>query len=323
MNFAILTSGGDSPGMNSIIRAFVRYLSFNGHNVYGIESGYQGLMENRLALLAPSDVGNIIQKGGTILKTSRSLEFLKPEGRKIAVANLKRKKIQGLCVIGGDGSFKGAIALSNEHGVKVVGVPGTIDNDISGTDYTIGHETAVETATAAIDKIRDTALSHDRVFFVEVMGKSSSALCQRIAICSGAEMAILPNTKIPHEEILRLIKRGEKRGKKSSIFVVAENDVPGRCYEIQKLMSKKHGVDSHVCILGHIQRGGTPSTRDRFFGTQMGALAAQALLEKNYQYPLATVVNNDTVALTNLHDCAEKVSRTDTKILQILSMVSV
>jgi 6-phosphofructokinase 1 len=324
MNFAILTSGGDSPGMNAAIRAFVRSLHYHGHKTYGIMRGYSGLIENDIEELSPKDVGNIIQRGGTILKTSRSQDYLQKKVRLNAYKNLKKLKISGLCVIGGDGSYNGAYTLYRESGIPVIGIPGTIDNDIINTDYTIGHETAVQNAIEAIDKIRDTALSHDRVFFIEVMGKNSSALCQRIALCTGAEMSIDPKSDLPDEEIVKLIKRGQKRGKKSSIFIVAENEVPGRSYDIQKLMFLKHKINSHVCILGHIQRGGAPVAMDRYFATLMGAKAAEFLAKKSkHVQAAAMVIKNSSVQTIALHKCLTKVERNDALLSQLLMELSV
>lgn len=322
MNFAILTSGGDSPGMNAAIRAFVRSMHFKGHKTFGIMRGYAGMIENDIQQLTPKDVGNIIQRGGTVLKTSRSADFLQKKFRQIAYKNLEKLKISGLCVIGGDGSYKGAYTLAQESKISVVGIPGTIDNDILNTDYTIGHETAVQNAIDAIDKIRDTALSHDRVFFIEVMGKSSSSLCQRIALCTGAEMSIDPKSDLPDDEIVKLIQRGQKRGKKSSIFVVAENEVPGRSYDIQKLMLLKHKISSHVCILGHIQRGGAPVAMDRFYATLMGAKASQVLLDKK-KSPTALVVKNSNVQVLPLNKCLVKVAKHSDEIAQLLAKLSI
>lgn len=322
MNFAILTSGGDSPGMNAAIRAFVRAMHFYGHKTYGVMRGYSGLIENDLQILTTKDVGNIIQRGGTILKTSRSSEYLEKKYRLIAYKNLKKLKIDGLCVIGGDGSYKGAITLHKESKIPVIGIPGTIDNDISHTDYTIGHETAVQNAIEAIDKIRDTALSHDRVFFIEVMGKNSSALSQRIALCTGAEMCIDPTSDLPDDDIIKLIQRGQKRGKKSSIFIVAENEIPGRSYDIQKVMLLKHKINSHVCILGHIQRGGAPVALDRYYATLMGARASQYLLSKDKSAG-ALIVKNSVVQVASLRKCLVKIERFNDEIATLLTQLSI
>ena len=322
MNFAILTSGGDSPGMNAAIRAFVRSIHYYGHQTYGVMRGYAGLIENDLYKLMPKDVGNIIQRGGTILKTSRSAEFLEKKFRDKAYKNLRKHKIDGLCVIGGDGSFKGAYQLHQEMKIPVIGIPGTIDNDIKNTEYTIGHETAVQNAIEAIDKIRDTALSHDRVFFIEVMGKNSSALSQRIALCTGAEMSIAPNSSLPDDELTKLIHRGQKRGKKSSIIVVAENETPGRSYDIQKLMKLKHQIDSHVCILGHIQRGGAPVAMDRYFATMMGSKAANYLRLPKAKAG-ATIVKGTDVKIVSLEKCLVKVARYNSEIQSLLSILSI
>lgn len=324
MNFAILTSGGDSPGMNASIRAFVRSMHFHGHKTYGIIRGYSGLVENDIHLLTPKDVGNIIQRGGTILKTSRCAEFMEKKYRQIAFQNLKKLKISGLCVIGGDGSYNGAYEFHQETKMPVVCLPGTIDNDIKNTDYTIGHETAVQNAIEAIDKIRDTAVSHDRVFFIEVMGRNSSALSQRIALCTGAELSISPKDNFPDEEILKLIERGQKRGKKSSIFIVAENEKAGRSYDIQKLMMLKHKISSHVCILGHIQRGGSPVAKDRFFATLMGANASEILLSSSRASTcVALCVKNEHIKSTPLNKCLSKTETYSRDIATLLVKLSV
>lgn len=324
MNFAILTSGGDSPGMNAAIRAFVRSMHFYGHKTYGVVRGYSGLIENEFELLTPKDVGNIIQRGGTILKTSRSPEFLEKKYRQLALQNLKKLKISGLCVIGGDGSYKGAYQFHQESKLPIVCLPGTIDNDIKNTDYTIGHETAVQNAIDAIDKIRDTAVSHDRVFFIEVMGRNSSALSQRIALCTGAELSISPKDIFPDDAILKLIQRGQKRGKKSSIFIVAENEQSGRSYDIQKLMQLKHGISSHVCILGHVQRGGSPVAKDRFFATLMGANASSLFLKRS-STPIcvALCVKNDLVKPKPLQQCLSKTEVFSKEVASLLVQLSV
>ncbi len=311
--FAILTSGGDSPGMNCAIRAFVRTVIHSGNLAYGVLKGYEGLIDNQFVELDASSVGNIMQRGGTILQSSRSKRFLEKEYREQAINNLKNLGIEGLVVIGGDGSFKGSEKLVSEFSFPVIGIPGTIDNDINGTEYTIGHDTAVETAIQAVDKIRDTAFSHDRVFLIEVMGRNSASIALKTALCSGAENVILPNEEVPYKDLVESINRGVSRGKKGSIFIVAEGGVEGRSYEIQtKLL--EHNLQSRVCILGHIQRGGSPSPKDRLIASKMGHLAANALLQNNNSgmialnknqlelitFGLTTLKNNDDDALHQL-----------------------
>lgn len=276
---AVLCSGGDSPGMNCAIRAVVRTALGEGLNVYGIKRGFAGLLQGSFIEMNASSVGNIIQHGGTILQTSRCPEFHDEEIRREAFHILKRKKVDGLIVIGGNGSYNGAHALQKEHGIPVVGIPGTIDNDIEGTDYSIGFDTAVQTAVEAVDKIRDTAHSHARNFIVEVMGRKSPAIALHVGVCTGAENIVFPSDEINHEQIANDIIRGIKRGKSSSIIICAEGETPGLSYKIQNSLKEKSGIDAHVCILGHIQRGGNPSAIDRFLASRMGYVAVKALLE--------------------------------------------
>ncbi len=274
----VLCSGGDSPGMNCAIRSIVRTGIGEGLNVYGIMKGYSGLLEGNFIEMNASSVGNIIQHGGTILQTSRCPEFHDPEIRKEAFHILKRKSIDALIVIGGNGSYAGAYDLHQEHGIPIVGLPGTIDNDINGTDYTIGFDTAVQTAVEAVDKIRDTAHSHARTFIVEVMGRKSPAIALHVGVCTGAENIVLPSEDLQTNQIATDIKRGIKRGKSSSIIICAEGEVPGLSYRIQEELKTEHQIDAHVCILGHIQRGGNPSAIDRFVASRMGYVAVKSLL---------------------------------------------
>lgn len=301
---AVLCSGGDSPGMNAAIRSVVRTAIGEGIKVYGIERGFSGLLEGNLKEMDVSSVGNILQKGGTILRTSRCPDFLEADYRKQAANILKRKNIQGLIVIGGDGSFNGAHTFHAEHGIPVAGIPGTIDNDISGTDYTIGFDTAVKTAVEAVDKIRDTAHSHARTFIVEVMGRRSPAIALHVGVCCGAENIVMPNKEINLEEMASDIKRGAKRGKDSSIVIVAEGEVSGLSYQVQKQLMSEHKIDAHVCILGHIQRGGSPSPTDRFIASRMGFLAVQAL--KGGEQQIATTYKQGQVLISPLEECLGK-----------------
>lgn len=317
----ILTSGGDSPGMNSAIRAAVRTCLFHKVEISGIYKGYSGLLENIIKPLDASSVGNILQRGGTILQTSRCPEFMKPEARTKAAEVLKKNKIDGLIVIGGDGSFNGAYVLNQEQATPVIGVPGTIDNDISGTEYTIGFDTAVQTAMEAVDKIRDTAFSHARTFIIEVMGRSSSAIAQKVGICSGAENIVLHNEEVDYQKISTTIKRGHKRGKLGSIIIVAEGYTVGRSYEIQKRLDEDYQMKSHVCILGHTQRGGSPSPEDRFIASQMGALAAEALIKG--ETAKATVFKDGKVQLSDLKDCLTKNNSLFDQYLPLGEMLSI
>jgi 6-phosphofructokinase 1 len=303
-NIAVLCSGGDSPGMNCAIRAVVRTAIGDGLNVYGIKRGFAGLLEGSFEKMDASSVGNIIQHGGTILQTSRCPEFHELETRKEAFHILNRKNIDALIVIGGNGSYNGAFKLNEEHGFPVIGIPGTIDNDVEGTDYTIGFDTAVQTAVEAVDKIRDTAHSHARNFIVEVMGRKSPAIALHVGVCTGAENIIFPSKEVDYEQISKDIVRGIKRGKSSSIIICAEGEEPGLSYKIQEELKKSAGIETHVCILGHIQRGGNPSAIDRFVASRMGYVAVKAILEGNY--PVATAYVQGEVMPIPLKDSLGK-----------------
>lgn len=300
----VLTSGGDSPGMNCAIRAIVRSSLREGLKVYGIKRGYQGLINNDMEEMTASSVGNIIQRGGTILYTSRCPEFKDKHVREKASQILEDRGIDALIVIGGDGSFKGAIALNEDFGVPVVGIPGTIDNDISGTDYTIGFDTAVQTAIEAVDKIRDTAQANDRTFLIEVMGARSSAIAVKVGICSGAENVLLDADKVDYKKISSDIRRGLRRGKNSSVVIIAEGEKPGKSYDIANVLEDMHDISSKVCILGHIQRGGSPTPNDRFYASIMGHTAVKSILEGKTQH--AIVVRAGEVVATDLLDCSKK-----------------
>lgn len=301
---AVLTSGGDSPGMNCVIRSVVRTAIGNGLKVIGINQGYAGLLNNDMQEMNASSVGNIIQRGGTILLSSRCKEFRDKIIRKKAHQILEDRGIDGLVVIGGDGSFKGAMALADEFNFPVIGIPGTIDNDISGTDYTIGFETAVNTAIEAVDKIRDTAASNNRTFLIEVMGARSSSIAIKVGICTGAENVLLNSDKVDYDKISSAIRRGMRRGKNSSIIIVAEGEKPGRSYDIAHVLEDLHHIKSKVCVLGHIQRGGSPSANDRFYGSMMGRLSVESLISGKYGH--AIVVQGKDVIAVPLKECSEK-----------------
>lgn len=320
-SIAVLCSGGDSPGMNCAIRAIVRTAIHKGLDIYGIQKGYQGLLEGNIRALSVSSVGNILQHGGTILQTSRCPEFHEAETRKEAAHILKRKKIDALIVIGGDGSFNGAHKLQTEHGIPVIGIPGTIDNDIAGTDYTIGFDTAVKNAVDAVDKIRDTANSHARTFIVEVMGKRSPAIAVSVGICTGAENVVLPAEKIDFKKIANDIERGIKRGKTSSIIIAAEGETEGVGHVIQKELKEKYQISAHVCILGHIQRGGNPNPMDRVIASQMGFLAVKSLTENKFCH--ATVVRLGKVSLAPLGECLAKKTQFDSEELDLVNTLSI
>lgn len=276
-SIAVLTSGGDSPGMNAAIRAVVRYGIAAGCEVFGVSRGYTGLLEGQIFPMDASSVANIIQRGGTILKTARCEAFHRRPVRREAANILLRKGIEGLVVIGGDGSFTGAHLMEQETGFPTLGVPGTIDNDIAGTDDTIGFDTAVNTAVDAIDRIRDTASSHDRIFLVEVMGRSSGFIGLQTGIGGGAETIIVPERKLSFDSIANTIERGIERGKASSIIVVCEGKQPGHSSRLAKDLAGK-GYSAKVCILGHTQRGGSPTAHDRLLASVLGASAVAYLV---------------------------------------------
>lgn len=276
-NIAVLTSGGDAPGMNAALRAVVRYGIANGCQVHGILKGYSGLLEGQIERMEASSVANILQRGGTILKTDRCEAFYRKSTRKEAANILRRKGIEGLVVIGGDGSFTGAHLMENETGFATMGVPGTIDNDIWGTEDTIGFDTAVNTAIEAIDRIRDTASSHDRTFLVEVMGRSSGFIGIMVGIGGGAETVLVPEKKQSIASVVATIERGVRRGKTSSIIVVSEGHKPGLSQKLARDLERR-GYKSRVAILGHTQRGGSPTAHDRLLASALGSAAAAYLM---------------------------------------------
>jgi len=275
----VFTSGGDAPGMNACIRAVVRTALYHQVAVWGIYGGYQGMIEGQIEPLTSRQVSNIIQRGGTILKTARSAQFMTPEGRKTAHENLQKQGIEGLIAIGGDGTFTGAKQFFEEYGIPTIGCPGTIDNDLFGTDYTIGFDTAVNTALEAIDKIRDTAASHNRIFFVEVMGRDSGYIALHTGISGGAELVMIPETTTTIAEVVETISSGKLKHKNSAIVLVAEGDEEGNAQVIAaKVKEKLPDLDIRVSVLGHIQRGGSPTAQDRILASRLGVAATEALL---------------------------------------------
>ena len=273
----ILTSGGDAPGMNAAIRAVTRSAIFGGFKVKGIYRGYRGLITDEIEEFTTANVSNIIQRGGTILKTARCKEFQTPEGRQLAYDTLSRHGIDALVVIGGDGSLTGARIFANEFNFPIIGLPGTIDNDLYGTDTTIGYDTALNTIMECVDKIRDTATSHERLFFIEVMGRDAGFLALNGAIASGAEAAIIPEISTEVDQLADLIENGFRKSKNSSIVLVAESPVTGGAMGIAQRVEKEYDV--RVSILGHLQRGGSPTAHDRILASRMGAAAIDALLD--------------------------------------------
>jgi 6-phosphofructokinase 1 len=279
---AVLTSGGDAPGMNAAVRAVTRAAIANNLNVFGINYGFQGLIDNDFWEMSYEDVSGIINLGGTILKTARSEEFTTYEGREKAYRNLKANKIDGVVVIGGDGSFNGADIFSKEFDVPFIGIPGTIDNDISGTDYTIGFDTALNTVMEAVDKIKDTAKSHGRIFFVEAMGREAGLLALGSGLACGAEVILIPEVLEQENELYRFIEIGIKDKKTSGIIMIAEGYKPGGAMRIAEKVSKEHPeLEVRVSILGHIQRGGSPTAQDRIAATRMGVAAVRSLMAGN------------------------------------------
>ena len=276
----ILTSGGDAPGMNAAIRAVTRSAIYNGFDVKAIYRGYKGLLTGEIVPFKTQNVSNIIQQGGTILKTARCKEFETPEGRQLAFDNIQKEGIDALVTIGGDGTLTGARIFATEHNFPIIGLPGTIDNDLFGTDTTIGYDTALNTIMDAVDKIRDTATSHERLFFIEVMGRDAGFLALNGAIASGAEAAIIPEIATEVDQLEALIKNGFRKSKNSSIVLVAESPSTGGAMHLAERVKKEYPqYDVRVTILGHLQRGGSPTANDRILASRMGAAAIDALLD--------------------------------------------
>jgi 6-phosphofructokinase 1 len=316
----VLTSGGDAPGMNAAVRAVVRTGIYHGLEVYGVMRGYSGMIDDDIFRMESRSVANIIQRGGTILKTARSKEFNDPEGRKKAYKNLTKRGIDGLVVIGGDGSFRGAQRFSNEYDVPCIGIPGTIDKDIAGSDFTIGFDTAVNTAIEAIDKIRDTADAHDRLFIVEVMGRDAGYIALHSGIATGAENIFIPETKTDIEELVSSLMEKEKRSKLVNLVVVAEGDEFG-ANEIAKVVKERMPtLDTRVCILGHIQRGGSPSCIDRVIASRMGYHAVESLMVGRHNV-MVGILNNkmNYIPLDKAVKAKQRINPEWMKIVKILA----
>jgi 6-phosphofructokinase 1 len=317
----VLTSGGDSPGMNAAIRAVVRTGIYYGLEVFGIMRGYSGIIENDIVPMHSRSVANIIQRGGTVLKTARCKEFFTPEGRKKAYDNLKKIGIDGLVVIGGDGSFRGADIFSREFDIPCIGLPGTIDKDIAGTDFTIGFDTAVNTAVEAIDKIRDTADAHDRLFIIEVMGRDAGYIALHSGIATGAEHILIPERKTDIEELVASLQEKERRKKLVNMVVVAEGDEFGGANEVAKVVKERLPfADTRVCILGHIQRGGSPTCLDRLIASRMGYAAVESLLEGRHNV-MVGILNNRMhyTLLERAVKSKQRISEEWIKIVKILA----
>ncbi len=317
----VLTSGGDSPGMNAAIRAVVRTGNYYGLEVFGIMRGYSGIIDNDIVPMHSRSVANIIQRGGTILKTARCKEFFTPEGRQKAYNNLKKLGIDGLVIIGGDGSFRGADIFSREYDIPCIGLPGTIDKDIAGTDFTIGFDTAVNTAVEAIDKIRDTADAHDRLFIIEVMGRDAGYIALHSGIATGAEHILIPERKTDIEELVASLQEKERRKKLVNMVVVAEGDEFGGANEVAKVVKERlPTTDTRVCILGHIQRGGSPTCLDRLIASRMGYAAVESLLEGRHNV-MVGILNNRMhyTLLERAVKSKQKISDEWIKIVKILA----
>lgn len=317
----VLTSGGDSPGMNAAIRAVVRTGIYYGLDVYGIMRGYQGLIEDDIYKMESRSVANIIQRGGTILKTARCKIFHKPEGRQQAYDILKRRGIDGLVIIGGDGSFRGAVEFSKEFDIPCIGLAGTIDKDIYGTDFTIGFDTAVNTAVEAIDKIRDTADAHDRLFIIEVMGRDAGYIALHSGIATGAENILIPERKTDVEVLISSLQEKQRRKKLVNLIVVAEGDEFGGADEVAKLVKDRMPqIETRVCILGHIQRGGAPTCLDRLIASRMGYHAVECLMQGRHNV-FVGIMNNkmNYVPLENVGKRKGTISDEWMKIVKILA----
>jgi 6-phosphofructokinase 1 len=318
----VLTSGGDAPGMNAAIRAVVRACIYYGKEAVGIFRGYDGLISGDMKNLDSRSVSNIIQRGGTILKSARSAEFRTVEGRQKAHENILKFGIQGLVVIGGDGTFRGAGIFSEEYGIPVIGIPGTIDNDLNGTDYTIGYDTAVNTAAQAIDKVRDTASSHNRLFFIEVMGRDSGQIALRSSIAAGAEATIIPEKPMGVDELVRILEKGAGRKKSSSLVVVAEGGKPGHSIDLAREVNERFSYyDTKVTILGHLLRGGSPSVADRVLASRLGVVAVESLLN-NKSAVMIGVVNNQ-INFTPFAQATSNVDNFEQELLRIANILSV
>lgn len=315
----VFTSGGDAPGMNACVRAVVRNGIYNGCELVGIQYGYEGMIQGLFVDLSARSVSNIIQRGGTILRTARSEHFKTAEGRTEAAHQLKKAEIEALVAIGGDGTFQGASKLAEEHGFSIIGVPGTIDNDLFGTDYTIGYDTAVNTAMEAIDKIRDTAASHDRLFYVEVMGRDAGFIALDVGISSGSEYIAIPEN---HTNIQELKDQLEalKKVKSSAIIIVAEGEEAGGAISLAESIKGSAGYDYRICVLGHIQRGGSPTARDRLLASRLGVAAVDALLEGQNGVMVGEI--HGKIAFTPLAETWSKRKTIDNDLWRLASILS-
>jgi 6-phosphofructokinase 1 len=317
----VLTSGGDAPGMNAAVRAVVRTGLYNGIEMFGILKGYSGMVDDEIIPMESKSVANIIQRGGTVLKTSRCEEFYHKEGRQKAYDNIKKRGIDGLVIIGGDGSFRGAQTFSNEFDIPCIGLPGTIDKDIAGTDFTIGFDTAVNTAVEAIDKIRDTADAHDRLFIIEVMGRDAGYIALHSGIATGAEHILIPETKTDIDDLITDLNETQRRDKLVNLIVVAEGDEFGGANEIAKIIKERMpDQELRICILGHIQRGGAPSCFDRLIASRMGYSAVECLLDGRHNIFVGIV--NNRMHFTPLNEAVKKKQRISEEWMRIVKILS-
>ena len=319
----VLTSGGDAPGMNAAVRSVVRSCVYNNVKITGILFGYQGLIDNKMKPMDARSVNNIINKGGTILKTARCEEFRSENGRKKAYDNIKKNQIDALVVIGGDGTFTGSMIFQKEFSIPIIGIPGTIDNDIYGTQFTIGYDTALNTVVNAIDKIRDTAISHNRLFFVEVMGRDAGHIAINAGIGAGAEEILVPEANMGLERLLDSLKRSEKSGKSSSIVVVAEGDKTGKnVFEIASYIEKNMPeYEVRVSVMGHMQRGGSPSCFDRVLASRMGVYAVEKLLSGESNSMIG-VINNE-MTLCPLEKAIKGKSEINKNLIRVSDILSI
>ncbi|NCT09717.1 MAG: 6-phosphofructokinase [Flavobacteriia bacterium] len=319
----VMTSGGDSPGMNAAIRAVVRTCAYHKIECVGIYHGYQGMIAGDFIELNARSVKGIINKGGTFLKSARSKEFMTKEGRQKAFNNLKAAHIDGLVAIGGDGTFTGAIIFNKEFNFPTIGIPGTIDNDIAGTSHTLGYDTALNTVVDAIDKIRDTASSHDRLFFVEVMGRDAGHIALNVGIGAGAEEILIPEENLGLERLLESLEKSKQSGKASSIVIVAEGDKSGKnVFELKDYIDENlPEYDVRVSVLGHLQRGGSPSCFDRVLASRMGVKAVESLMEGKSNLMVGLL--NDQIALTPLEQAIKGQSKIDKELIRVSDIMSV
>ncbi len=319
---AVLTSGGDAPGMNATIRSVTRTAIYNGWKVYGVYRGYEGLVNGEMKELTNESVSNIIQRGGTMLKTARSKSFMTEEGRAKAYENLKKLEIDALIVIGGNGSLTGAGMLASEHDFPVIGLPGTIDNDLYGTDMTIGYDTALNTIVECVDKIRDTASSHDRIFFIEVMGRDAGFLAQNSAIAAGAEAAIIPEDSTDVDQLSQFIGNGVRKSKNSSIVLVSESKKnKGAMFYADRVKKEYPQYDVRVTILGHLQRGGKPSAYDRILSSRLGYASIEAL--KEGQRNVMIGISNDKIVYVPISRAIKIDKPIDRELINVLGVLSI